>query len=171
MNAFRVEEKLTSILEIPKRFGEDGGNLFKYFDALADEIDEDMIKSLKSQLHGILIFAGTFAAVNYAFLPLIPPGMSPDLAEDTNDLPSASLSPSSGILPINILSSLSLTFALIASFLAVLGQQWPVYYRKYSGGGAEAQRWEQLWRYLVAKGGALRQSWTIFFLRFPSWGC
>ncbi|KAG8920354.1 hypothetical protein FRC00_010135 [Tulasnella sp. 408] len=67
------------------------------------------------------------------------------------DLPSASFSPPTGALPINILFSMSLTLALLASFLAVLGQQWLVYYRKRSGGGAEYQRWEQLRRYLGAK--------------------
>lgn len=95
--------------------------------------------------------------------------MSADPADDTNallfqlvaggtrnittrdDLPSASFSPSSGMLYINILFSLSLTLALLAAFLAVLGQQWLVYYRKRSGGGAEAQRWEQLRRYLGAQ--------------------
>lgn len=95
--------------------------------------------------------------------------MSADPADDTNallfqimrgangtitspaDLPSASFSPPTGALPINILFSMSLTLALLASFLAVLGQQWLVYYRKRSGGGAEYQRWEQLRRYLGAK--------------------
>lgn len=67
------------------------------------------------------------------------------------DLPSASFSPPPKALPINILFSVSLTLALLASFLAVLGQQWLVYYRKRSGGGAEYQRWEQLRRYLGAK--------------------
>ncbi|KAG9020967.1 hypothetical protein FS837_007699 [Tulasnella sp. UAMH 9824] len=94
--------------------------------------------------------------------------MSADPADDTNallfhlvtggnlnitsmdDLPSASFSPASGMFSINILFSLSLTLALLAAFLAVLGQQWLVYYRKRSG-GANAQRWEQLRRYLGAK--------------------
>ncbi|KAG8961042.1 hypothetical protein FRC05_006404 [Tulasnella sp. 425] len=165
----RFEEKLKVLPEIPKEFGEDGGCFYKYYDTLADEIDEDMVKSLKAQLDGILIFAGLFAGVNSAFLALTLPGMSADPADDTNalllqfvtggngsihsaeDLPSASFSPPSGIIPVNILFSLSLTLALLAAFLAVLGQQWLVYYRKRSGGGAEAQRWEQLRRYLGAK--------------------
>lgn len=67
------------------------------------------------------------------------------------DLPSASFSPPSDIYPINVLFSVSLTLALLASFLAVLGQQWLVHYRKRSGGGAEHQRWEQLRRYLGAR--------------------
>ncbi|KAG8961038.1 hypothetical protein FRC05_006400 [Tulasnella sp. 425] len=165
----RFEEKLKVIPEIPKEFGEDGGHFYRYYDNLADEIDEDIVKSLKAQLDGILIFAGLFAGVNSAFLALTLPEMSADPADDTNalllqfvtggngsihsaeDLPSASFSPASDILPINILFSLSLTLALLAAFLAVLGQQWLVYYRKRSGGGAEAQRWEQLRRYLGAK--------------------
>ncbi|KAG8899678.1 hypothetical protein FRC00_001100 [Tulasnella sp. 408] len=165
----RFEEKLTEIPEIPKTFGEDGGHFYRYYDAIADEIDDDMVKSLKAQLDGILIYAGLFAGVNSAFLALTLPEMSADPTDDTNalllqlvavgnrnitsadDLPSASFSPPSGIFPVNILFSLSLTLALLAAFLAVLGQQWLVYYRKRSGGGAEAQRWEQLRRYLGAK--------------------
>ncbi|KAG8963402.1 hypothetical protein FRC05_004743 [Tulasnella sp. 425] len=95
--------------------------------------------------------------------------MSADPADDTNalllqlvagdnstirsakDLPSATFAPSPGIFPVNVLFSVSLTLALVSSFLAVLGQQWLVYYRKRSGGGAEHQRWEQLRRYLGAK--------------------
>lgn len=95
--------------------------------------------------------------------------MGPDSADDTNallsqlvnggnrnitfieDLPSANFSPDASIFTVNILFSLSLTLALLAAFLAVLGQQWLVYYRKRSGGGAEAQRWEQLRRHLGAK--------------------
>ncbi|KAG9029639.1 hypothetical protein FS837_003503 [Tulasnella sp. UAMH 9824] len=128
-----------------------------------------MVKSLKAQLDGILIFAGLFAGVNSAFLVLTLPEMCADPADDTNalllqlvtrgngsihsaaDLPSASFSPPPAIFPVNILFSLSLTLALLASFLAVLGRQWLVYYRKRSGGGPEAQRWEQLRRHLGAK--------------------
>ncbi|KAG9035200.1 hypothetical protein FS837_002001 [Tulasnella sp. UAMH 9824] len=118
----RLEEKLTAVPEISQHFGEDGGHFYKYYDALADEIDEDMVKSLKVQLDGILIFAGLFAGVNSAFLALTLPEMSADPAEDTNalllqlvtggnvaihsadDLPSASFSPPSAIFPVNILS-------------------------------------------------------------------
>ncbi|KAG9039673.1 hypothetical protein FS837_000941 [Tulasnella sp. UAMH 9824] len=165
----RFEERLTELPEVPKTFGEDGGHFYRYYDALADEIDDDMVKSLKAQLDGILIYAGLFAGVNSAFLALTLPEMSADPADDTNvllfhlvtgggrnitsmdDLPSGSFSPASGMFSINILFSLSLTLALLAAFLAVLGQQWLVYYRKRSGGGADAQRWEQLRRYLGAK--------------------
>ncbi|KIO21992.1 hypothetical protein M407DRAFT_28474 [Tulasnella calospora MUT 4182] len=165
----RVEEKLTELPEIPEAFGEDGGYFYRYYDAFADEIDDDMVKSLKSQLDGILIYAGLFAGVNAAFLALTLPEMSADPADDTNalllqlvmgknrnitsadDLPSASFAPTSGIFFINILFCFSLALALLAAFLAVLSQQWLVYYRKCSGGGADAQRWEQLQRYLGAK--------------------
>lgn len=71
--------------------------------------------------------------------------------QSAEDLPSATFAPSPGIFPVNVLFSLSLTLAIISSFLAVLGQQWLVYYRKQSGGGAEYQRWEQLRRYLGAQ--------------------
>ncbi|KIO21806.1 hypothetical protein M407DRAFT_79942, partial [Tulasnella calospora MUT 4182] len=142
MNIPQLEPKLTSIPEIPKAFGEDGGHFYRYYDALADELDEDMVKSLKSQLDGILIFAGLFAGVNSAFLALTLPDMKADPADDTNalllqlviggnssirsgdDLPSATFTPSPDIFPVNVLFSLSLTLAIISSFLAVLGQQW-----------------------------------------------
>ena len=55
----RIEEKLTAIPKCPKEFGEDGGHFYRYYDALADEIDEDMVKSLKAQLDGILIYVRT----------------------------------------------------------------------------------------------------------------
>ncbi|KAG8940877.1 hypothetical protein FRC04_004987 [Tulasnella sp. 424] len=169
MNVPRSEPKLETIPEPPNKFGDDGGHFYRYYDALADELDEDMVKSLKAQLDGILIFAGLFAGVNSAFLALTLPAMSADPADDTNslllqlvtggnntirsaeDLPSATFAPSPGIFPVNVLFSLSLTLAIISAFLAVLGQQWLVYYRKRSGGGAEYQRWEQLRRYLGAK--------------------
>ncbi|KAG8943815.1 hypothetical protein FRC04_002509 [Tulasnella sp. 424] len=162
-------KKLTALPKIPPAFGEDDGVFYKYYDDLADELDEDMVTSLKSQLDGILIFAGLFAGVNSAFLAFTLPQMSPDPTDDTNallfqillggnstikspaDLPSASFSPPTSTYSINVLFSMSLTLALLGSFLAVLGQQWLVYYRKRSGGGAEYQRWEQLRRYLGAK--------------------
>ncbi|KAG9039328.1 hypothetical protein FS837_000990 [Tulasnella sp. UAMH 9824] len=165
----RLTEKLTEMPDIPKEFGDDGGNFYKYYDELAEELDEDLVKSLKAQLDGILIFAGLFAGVNSAFLALTLPQMSADPAEDTNalllqialggnssikstsDLPSASFTPSAGIYSINVLFSVSLALALFSSFLAVLGQQWIVFYRKRGGGGPEHQRWEQLQRYLGAK--------------------
>ncbi|KIO20611.1 hypothetical protein M407DRAFT_60008, partial [Tulasnella calospora MUT 4182] len=110
--------------------------------------DEDMVKSLKSQLDFTLIFAGLFAGVNTALLALTLPKMSADPADDTNalllqlvtggnhtiqsadDLPSATFTPSPGIVPVNVLFSLCLTLAIIISFLAILGQQWLVHYRK-----------------------------------------
>ncbi|KAG8917496.1 hypothetical protein FRC01_002408 [Tulasnella sp. 417] len=164
-----LPEPLTIVPDIPKEFGDDGGQFYRYYDELAEEIDEDLVKSLKVQLDGILIFAGLFAGVNSAFLALTLPQMNADPTNDTNalllqialgrnssitsaaDLPSASFIPPPGIYPINVLFSVSLTLALLSSFLAVLGQQWLVYYRKRGGGGPEHQRWEQLRRYLGAK--------------------
>ncbi|KIO18112.1 hypothetical protein M407DRAFT_32214 [Tulasnella calospora MUT 4182] len=165
----RLPEKLTEMPDLPKEFGNDGGHFYRHYDDLAEELDEDLAKSLKAQLDGILIFAGLFAGVNTAFLALTLPQMSADPADDTNalllqialggngsitshsDLPSASFTPPPRIYPINVLFSVSLTLALFSSFLAVLGQQWVVYYRKRGGGGPEYQRWEQLRRYLGAK--------------------
>lgn len=49
-------EKLTTLPHVPKQFGEDGGHFYKYYDELAEELDEDFVTRLKSQLDGILIF-------------------------------------------------------------------------------------------------------------------
>ncbi|KIO18417.1 hypothetical protein M407DRAFT_31921 [Tulasnella calospora MUT 4182] len=156
--------KLASLPDIPETFGEDGGRFYKYYDEIADEIDDDLVKSSKLSLT-----AGLFAGVNSAFLALTLPQMSANPIDDTNalllqlvtqesiqaltpaDLPSASFHPVAGILSVNILLSISLTVAIFCAFLAVLAQQWLVHYRKRSGGGAEHQRWEQLRRYLGAK--------------------
>ncbi|KAG9046417.1 hypothetical protein FS837_004510 [Tulasnella sp. UAMH 9824] len=167
------------VFEVPdpvEEFGQDGGKFYRCYDALADEIDEDMVKGLKEQLDGMLIFAGLFAGVNSAFLALTLPLLSADPSDDIsallahnnailiqmatgrNDsipansrLPSAEFSPSRDIFAVNALFSLSLSFAIISSFLAVLGRQWLVYYRKRSGGGPDRQRWEQLKRFLGAE--------------------
>ncbi|KAG9040820.1 hypothetical protein FS837_013053 [Tulasnella sp. UAMH 9824] len=132
-------------------------------------LDDDAVHERLGELSESREEAGLFAGVNSAFLALTLPDMKADPADDTNalllqlviggnssihsadDLPSAIFTPSPAIFPINVLFSLSLTLAIISSFLAVLGQQWLVYYRKRSGGGAEHQRWEQLRRYLGAK--------------------
>ncbi|KAG8912521.1 hypothetical protein FRC01_005065, partial [Tulasnella sp. 417] len=163
------EQPITERPEIPARFGEDGGKFYYYYDQLADELDDDLTKRLKSQLDSLLIFAGLFAGVNSAFLALTLPMMNADPADDTNalllqlvkggnatinseaDLPSATFSPLPAIYPVNVLFAVSLTCALMSSFLAVLGQQWLVYCRKRSGGGAEHQRKEQLRRQLGAQ--------------------
>ncbi|KIO27193.1 hypothetical protein M407DRAFT_73553, partial [Tulasnella calospora MUT 4182] len=133
----------------PHEFGYDGGKFYRCYDALAEEIDENMVTGLKEQLDGLLIFAGLFAGVNTAFLALTLPLMSPDPADDTNallrdnnaillnlalgrndslpntnSLPSETFSPTGNILTINVLFSVSLTFAIISSFLAVMGRQW-----------------------------------------------
>lgn len=163
------QEAITTFPDIPSKFGEDGGKFHQYYDNLAEELDDDLVKSVKPQLDGILIFAGLFTGVNSAFLALTLPEMTPNPADDSNalllqlvipesgtiasasDLPSVKFSPSPGIYRVNILFSISLTFAILSSFLAVLGQQWLVHYQKRSGGGPVHQRREQLRRYLGAK--------------------
>ncbi|KAG8913067.1 hypothetical protein FRC01_004758 [Tulasnella sp. 417] len=169
MNNRQLEPKLKDIPEIPRKFGDDGGHFYGYYDAIADEHDEDMIKSLKTQLDGIVIFAGLFAAVNSAFLVLTIPKLSPDPADDTialllqlviggnssfasaADLPSATYTPPYEVVMVNLLFSLSLALAIAASFFAIMGQQWVVLYRKRNGAGVEHQRWEQLRRHFGAK--------------------
>lgn len=66
-------------------------------------------------------------------------------------LPSPKFSPPRGIVAVNVLFASSLAFAIVSSFLAVLGRQWLVYYRKRSGGGPDRQRWEQMKRFLGAQ--------------------
>lgn len=85
---------------------------------------------------------------NALLLQLVTGGNSTILSAD--DLPSATFAPSPGIVLVSVLFSLSLTLAILVSFLAILGQQWLVNYRKRSGGGVESQRWEQLQRYYGA---------------------
>ncbi|KIO21839.1 hypothetical protein M407DRAFT_79868, partial [Tulasnella calospora MUT 4182] len=122
---------------------------YQRYDALAGEIDEDMVNGLKEHLDGLLVFAGLFAGVNSAFLALTLPLLSADPVDDTNallvqnnallfhlasgrndtppmtfTLPSSTFAASHSTLAINILFSISLAFALISSFLAVLGRQW-----------------------------------------------
>ncbi|KIO17179.1 hypothetical protein M407DRAFT_85238, partial [Tulasnella calospora MUT 4182] len=133
----------------PQEFGQDGGKFYRCYDALAEEIDDNLVTGLKEHLDGLLIFAGLFAGVNTAFLALTLPLMSPDPADDTNallrdnnaillnivlgrneslpstnPLPSETFSPAGKVLTVNALFSVSLTFALVSSFLAVLGRQW-----------------------------------------------
>ncbi|KAG8939300.1 hypothetical protein FRC04_006716 [Tulasnella sp. 424] len=163
-------------LEPPQEFGQDGGQFYRCYDDFAEEIDKDMAEGLKEQLDGLLTFAGLFAGVNSAFLALTLPLMSADPNDDTNalllqsnaillqialgrnmsienpaPLPSAGFSPAKDLWVVNALFAVSLSFALISSFLAVLGRQWLVYYRKRGGGGADRQRWEQLRRFLGAE--------------------
>ncbi|KAG8938090.1 hypothetical protein FRC00_005351 [Tulasnella sp. 408] len=160
---------MTEMPDLPKEFGEDGGHFYQHYDKLAEESDEELVKNLKAQLDGILIFAGLFAGVNSTFLVFTLPQLSANPADDTNalllqiargdnssitstaDLPSASFIPSHRIYLVNVLFSVSLILALFSALLAVFGQQWIVYYRKRGAGGAEDRRWEQLQRYLRAK--------------------
>lgn len=66
-------------------------------------------------------------------------------------LPSSAFSPSKDIFVTNTLFALSLAVALISSFLAVLGRQWLVYYRKRGGGSPERQRLDQIDRFIGAE--------------------
>lgn len=49
---------ILEVPEPPEEFGQDGGKFYKAYDAIAEEIDDDMTKSLKEQLDGMLIFVG-----------------------------------------------------------------------------------------------------------------
>ncbi|KAG8938970.1 hypothetical protein FRC04_007211 [Tulasnella sp. 424] len=167
--------KSYNLPQIPQKFGEDGGRFWKHYDDVADELDDDLVKRLKAQLDGLLIFAGLFAGVNSAFLTITLPMMSANPVDDTNalllqllraekgalqaanDLPSSSFSPAPAVYAVNVLFSISLTLALVSSFTAVLGQQWLVYYRKHEGGGPEYERWEHLRRHLGADRWKLEQ--------------
>ncbi|KAG8924520.1 hypothetical protein FRC00_005040, partial [Tulasnella sp. 408] len=175
MNNPQFEPRLTAIPDVPKEFGEDGGQFYRYYDALADELDEDMVKTIKSQLDSILIFAGLFAGVNATFLALTLPELKADPADDTNalllqlatggnstiqstdDLPSATFTPSFAIILVNLLFSLSAVLAVTTSFFAAMAQQWLIDYRRRSDGGAESQRWERIRRHLGARKWQLKR--------------
>ncbi|KAG9050302.1 hypothetical protein FS837_006412 [Tulasnella sp. UAMH 9824] len=147
----------------PVEFARDGGEFYKHYDKIADELDNGMITGLKSSLDGLLIFAGLFAGINSAFLALTLPKMSADPADDTNalllqlvrgnnetalslTLPSTEFSPKRQIYTINFLFLVSLASALFASFFAVIGKQWLAYYQTPEGSGGDKQRGEQLKR-------------------------
>ncbi|KAG8909724.1 hypothetical protein FRC01_006757 [Tulasnella sp. 417] len=160
----------------PEHFGQDGGKFYRYYDALAQEIDENMVTGLKEQLDALLIFAGLFAGINTAFLVLTLPLLRPDPADDTNallkqnneillklasgrndslpsiiTLPSEEFVPAPYIVFVNGFFGFSLTTALLSALLAVFGRQSLVYYRKRRGDGPDSQRWEQLKRFLGAE--------------------
>ncbi|KAG8897790.1 hypothetical protein FRC01_011175 [Tulasnella sp. 417] len=131
-----AQAEIYSIPEVPSGLGEDGGQFWKHYDTVADELDDDLVKMLKSQLDGLLIFLinGNGSTVQTA-----------------HGLPSSSFSPTPAVYTVNVLFAISLTFALASSFLAVLGQQWLVYYQKRGSGGPDRERWEHLRRHLGAK--------------------
>lgn len=59
MNTLTQTPLNAPIFEIPdppEEFGKDGGKFYRAYDALAEEIDDDMTKRLKEQLDGMLIF-------------------------------------------------------------------------------------------------------------------
>ncbi|KAG8911091.1 hypothetical protein FRC01_005936 [Tulasnella sp. 417] len=160
-------------LEPPREFGEDWSNISHCYDIFAGGVDEDKCNGLKDQLDGLLVFAGLFAGVNTAFLAFTLPLMSANPADDTNalllqtnsillqmalgrnssieniaPLPSTIFAPPKIPWVVNVLFAMSLSFALISSFLAVLGRQWLVYFRKRSPGG---QKFHRLRRHLGAE--------------------
>lgn len=51
-----VNVPIIEIPDPPEEFGQDGGKFYRAYDTLAEEIDDDMAKSLKEQLDGMLIF-------------------------------------------------------------------------------------------------------------------
>ncbi|KAG8939814.1 hypothetical protein FRC04_005962 [Tulasnella sp. 424] len=155
---------MAHIPDFPPEFGEDKGKFFEHYDKIQDELDEEMVKRLKENLDGILVFAGLFAGVNSAFLAntlnLVQPNPLDDISSllqqlvqglQSFSLPSITFTPSLRALVINGLFGLSLSSALFASFFAVLGKQWLMFYRNRDGGGVDQQRWEQLRRSLGAE--------------------
>ncbi|KAG8939538.1 hypothetical protein FRC04_006238 [Tulasnella sp. 424] len=170
--------------DIPKEFGQDNGEFYSCYDALAEKLDNNLVEKLKEQLDGHLIFAGLFAGVNSTFLALTLPLLSADPADETNALlrennaillqlalnrndsfptakaiPSETFSGSGRVLTVNILFSISLTFALMSSLFAVLGRQWIVEYRSYSGSGVDDHRRERMNRHRGA--GRWRLVWLL----------
>lgn len=54
-----VVNPISAIIDVPdpvKKFGQDDGKFYRCYDALAEEIDEEMAKGLKEQLDGLLVF-------------------------------------------------------------------------------------------------------------------
>ncbi|KAG8909082.1 hypothetical protein FRC01_007138, partial [Tulasnella sp. 417] len=149
----------------PPEFGEDKGEFFRHYDKIQDELDDEMVKGLKENLDGLLVFAGLFAGINSAFLAFTIDLVSSNPLDDISSLlqqlmaglkspmslPSMLFTPSLRAIVVNALFTLSLSSALFASFFAVLGKQWLMLYRKKSGGGVDQQRWEQLRRSLGAE--------------------
>lgn len=86
-----------------------------------------------------------------AILLQIAIGLNSTLVPIHPDLPSAYFTTSVEAVIVNMLFSLSLTFGLISSLLAMLGRQWLFYYSKRGSGGSDRQRWAQLQRYLGAR--------------------
>lgn len=72
-------------------------------------------------------------------------------SRESTALPSSAFSPAKDVFVVNTLFALSLALALVSSFLAVLGRQWLIYYRKRGGGSAERQRLDQIDRFLGAE--------------------
>ncbi|KAG9025649.1 hypothetical protein FS837_004861, partial [Tulasnella sp. UAMH 9824] len=56
MNRAHPKPKLTAIPKVPQAFGEDGGHFYQCYNNLAEELDDDMVTRLKSQLDSTLIF-------------------------------------------------------------------------------------------------------------------
>lgn len=57
-----LPEILSTLPDVPSKFGEDGGKFHQYYDNLVNELDDDMVKSLKVQLDGILIFVQSLSS-------------------------------------------------------------------------------------------------------------
>ncbi|KAG8917495.1 hypothetical protein FRC01_002407, partial [Tulasnella sp. 417] len=53
--ATTLPEKPMAILDIPKEFGDDNGNFYRYSDEITEQIDGNLVKDLKIQLDVILI--------------------------------------------------------------------------------------------------------------------
>ncbi|KAG8938801.1 hypothetical protein FRC04_007521 [Tulasnella sp. 424] len=162
--------------DVPKEFGQDNGEFYSRYDALAEKLDNSMINKLKQQLDTHLIFAGLFAGINSTFLAFTLPLLSANPADDTNALlrennaillqlamnrndsfpvsnalPSETFSASSRILTVNILFSISLMVAVMTSLFAVVGLQCLAAYRDHRGSGTDDHRWERLNRHLGAR--------------------
>ncbi|KAG8907320.1 hypothetical protein FRC01_007729 [Tulasnella sp. 417] len=91
------------IPSFPTKFGADEGEFFKHYDKIQDELDAEIVKRLKDNLDGLLVFvcyrsspvavsltnpfqAGLFAGVNTAFLALTLVLLDPEPIDDISDL-------------------------------------------------------------------------------------
>lgn len=55
-NATPYNAPILNVPEPPEDVCQDGGKFYKAYDLIAEEVDEDLTKSLKEQLDGMLVF-------------------------------------------------------------------------------------------------------------------
>ncbi|KAF9782843.1 hypothetical protein BJ322DRAFT_177731 [Thelephora terrestris] len=131
-------------------------NFWTVYNQVADEHDGDMLGKYSGDLDTSLLFAGLFSAISTAFIVQIIPSLQPNPSDLTNALllrilqqnksfgGSDPLAPVMNVSP-TVLRAQSILFAslsvnLFAAFIAVLGKQWILYYKRASTWGSVVDR-------------------------------